>query len=222
MMHWVLAAIFIGVLLIALGIAIERDRRFRQFSWPQYALFATAWLIVRVWWRASLPRDIPLRRGEGAVIVCNHRSSVDPFFFQVCIPWVTHWMVAKEYCEHPTFAWFLRLCEVIPTNRGGIDTASTKTAIRWASSGGVVGMLPEGRIGQVWTPFFMPARVKLHWGKPMDLSDKYDRATEDGVAQEITLQALREIAKLAGRDDFEPKLAGRRWKTDSVETPTTE
>jgi 1-acyl-sn-glycerol-3-phosphate acyltransferase len=66
-------------------------------------------------------------------------------------------MVAREYCEHPAFRGFLKVCEVIPVGRGGIDTAATKAAIRLAASGEIVGMLPEGRIN-MGEEFMLPAR----------------------------------------------------------------
>ncbi len=55
-------------------------------------------------------------------------------------------MVAKEYYEFPPFRALLRLCEVIPIRRGGLDTAATKAAIRAVEQGGLVGIFPEGRI----------------------------------------------------------------------------
>jgi 1-acyl-sn-glycerol-3-phosphate acyltransferase len=57
-------------------------------------------------------------------------------------------MVAREYVEHPALRWFLTTCEVIPVNRGGIDTAATKIALRYVGNCGVVGMFPEGRINK--------------------------------------------------------------------------
>ncbi|MHB8968861.1 MAG: lysophospholipid acyltransferase family protein, partial [Pirellulaceae bacterium] len=58
---------------------------------------------------------------------------------------------------HPVFGFFLRIAEAIPVNRGGIDTASTKAAIRIVSAGGMVGMLPEGRINTT-EEFMCPVR----------------------------------------------------------------
>ena len=42
--------------------------------------------------------------------------------------------------------WFFRLFEQIPAGRGGVDSAAIKQAIRLASQGNLVGMLPEGQI----------------------------------------------------------------------------
>jgi 1-acyl-sn-glycerol-3-phosphate acyltransferase len=66
-------------------------------------------------------------------------------------------MVAKEYVIHPAFRWFLTTCEVIPVNRGGIDTAATKLALRYVKQGGVIGMFPEGRINTT-DKLFLPIR----------------------------------------------------------------
>jgi len=103
-------------------------------------------LLTTFLWRTNAPRDVPLPPGRGGVIVCNHRSSVDPFFIQRSTQRPIHWMVAREYVEHPALRWFLNTCEVIPVNRGGIDTAATKLALRYVKNGGVIGMFPEGRI----------------------------------------------------------------------------
>jgi 1-acyl-sn-glycerol-3-phosphate acyltransferase len=58
----------------------------------------------------------------------------------------------------------------------------------------------------------MRARVRVKIGQPMDISEFYGREREQGVAEELTRRFLRAIAQLAGVDDFEPELAGRRWK----------
>jgi 1-acyl-sn-glycerol-3-phosphate acyltransferase len=68
--------------------------------------------------------------------------------------------------------------------------------------------------GHVLRPFITRARVKVRIGKPLDLSEYYAREDEDGVLAEMTLRFMREIARLAGVENFEPKIAGRRWKLD--------
>jgi len=214
----------------------------------QTLCYVAALILVRVLWRTRPPRRFPLGPGKGGVVVCNHRSSIDPFFIQVFAGRRVHWMVAREYCEHPAFRWLLKTCEVIPVNRGGVDTASMKAAIRLAAQGELVGMLPEGRIntseqfmlpvrpgavlvalkarvpilpcyiqgapfhGAVWSPLFMPARAQLFFGQPVDLSAYYGREDEEGLVGQLMLRVAGDIARLAGRDDFRPRLAGRRWK----------
>jgi hypothetical protein len=68
----------------------------------------------------------------------------------------------------------------------------------------------------------MPAKVRVKIGQPIDLSAYYGREREEGVTGEITKRLLLEIARLAGHPEFEPQVAGRRWKPgteiDAVES----
>jgi 1-acyl-sn-glycerol-3-phosphate acyltransferase len=247
------AALFLLALVLApliwLVVALARSR----LNPLQFVLWGLSYLLCKFLWRARWQNKLPLRDDQGAVIVCNHRSSVDPFFVQMATGRKVHWMVAREFCEHPAFGWFLRACEVIPTNRGGIDTAATKGAIRIVSQGGLMGMLPEGRINMTeeillparpgaalvalrakvlvvpcyiggapyrrtaWSPFFMPARVKIKFGEPIDLSEFHDREGEAGVPAEAMLRILKALATLGGQPDFQPQLAGRNWKPSQEE-----
>lgn len=214
----------------------------------QAVLYTVNLLLTRLLWRAHVPKSLPIPLGQGAVMVANHRSSVDPFFVQLAAKRVVHWMVAKEYVQHVILGWFLRTVEVIPTNRWGMDTAATRKTIRLASQGNVVGVFPEGRINMTnnlllparpgaalialrarvplvpcyiegapfdcypLSPFFMTARVRVVFGEPIDLSDFHDRERDSQVLREITRNAMKQIAVLAGHSDFEPALAGRDWK----------
>lgn len=245
------ALVFFAVLAgIAVGVAVSLVVR-GPFRPVQNVLWRLAFLLVRLWWRAELPRQLPLPEDRGAVLICNHRSSVDPFFIQVLSRRVIHWMVAREFCEHFLFRGFLTACEVIPVNRGGVDTRATKLSIRKVQAGGVIGMFPEGRInmsdqfllpgrpGAVlialragapilpcyiegspydrypWSPLFLPARVRVTFGEPIDLrelgADEHSAGDPQAVRR-LMLHCLRAIAKLAGEEEFEPQIAGRRWK----------
>ncbi len=121
-------------------------RLFSRFGPLQALLWCGAYVLVKWQWRAKLPRSLPIPDDQGCVIVCNHRSSVDPFFLQTVSHRKIYWMVAREYVEHPLFGLFLRACEVISVGRSGVDTAATKAALRHTAAGGLVGMFPEGRL----------------------------------------------------------------------------
>lgn len=242
-----LPSVFLAAVCLAPLAAWLVDMARSHYTPLQYLCWCLARLLTRLLWRAQTVGKFP-RIAGGAIIVINHRSSVDPFFVQTSLDRKAHWMVAKEYVEHPALGWFLRgVCECIPANRHGIDTASTKAAIRFASQGELVGMLPEGRInrteelllparpgaalvalkagvplvpcyvegspfgGSVLSPFFMTAHTRIYFGQPIETSEYAARADEDGVAAELMLLALRAIADLAGRPDFQPQLAGRKW-----------
>ena len=207
-------------------------------------------LLTRLQWSAAAVKSLPVEKDRGAVIISNHSSSIDPFFVQMTTRRLIHWMVAREYCEHIAFGWFLRAVEAIPVNRGGVDTASTKSAIRYAERGGLVGMFPEGRInltddlltagrpgamlvawragvplvpcylqgvpyrGTTVSPFFMRAKVRVFFGAPIDLSEFQGQANDRELVGQLMLRCARAIAQLAGEPEFQPILAGRKWKPE--------
>jgi 1-acyl-sn-glycerol-3-phosphate acyltransferase len=102
--------------------------------------------MTRVVWRTTISGRLPIADDRGAVIVSNHKSGIDPAFIALTTRRPVHWAVAREYCRHPLLGWFFSTLACIPVNRAGIDTAATKAAIRYAQSGDLVGMFPEGRI----------------------------------------------------------------------------
>ena len=127
---------------------------------PVYALARVLWRVEIEWQgelakvsksdsRTSLLSD---RMLGGALLIANHRCSLDPFFVQLISGRRVHWMVAGEYFKHFLFGPVLRSYQAIPTNRGGVDTASTKRAIALARTGRFVGMFPEGRINRSEKP----------------------------------------------------------------------
>ena len=241
---------FLAVLVLSLTILIIGFGwvvRSTQYNASQTFFWLVAKLLTRFLWRTRLENPFPIQGPGNAVIICNHRTSIDPFFVQVASRRVIHWMVAREYCDHPVLGFFLRIAEVIPVNRGGIDTAATKSAIRLVSEGGMVGMLPEGRINDT-DQFMRPVRpgavlvaLKGHapiipcyievlhmagvWGvrfgcgrasacgsEHRSICHPTTGEKDDELVRELLVQCVKAIAALAGRPDFEPRVAGRDWR----------
>jgi len=56
--------------------------------------------------------------------------------------------------------------------------------------------------GTAWGCLFMPAKVRLVVGQPIDLSEYYGREEDREVLKVLTLRFLKEIATLAGQPEF--------------------
>lgn len=65
--------------------------------------------------------------------------------------------------------------------------------------------------------FLMFARTRVVVGEPIDISEFYERADDREVQQELTKRFLIAIAQLAGVENFEPQIAGRKWKPEDGE-----
>jgi 1-acyl-sn-glycerol-3-phosphate acyltransferase len=243
----VLGAVFAGIV-VWLTVLVRRL--------PYTTAQSTTWLgiyaLARLLWRPRICGRLPVRRDQGAVLVSNHRGPVDPVFLQMTLGRIVHWMVAREYYELGSLRWLFRLAEMFPANRGGIDTAATRRAIRYCREGELVGMFPEGRINTTaelllpgragaakvalaarvpvvpyyvsgtpyiepfWKCLLTPAHARVKVGRPIDLSAYYGRENDREVLIVLTQRFLAEIAKLAGNDDYEPQVAGRRRSTIGV------
>ncbi len=246
-----IALLMLLALVVALACWIVVAWRKSPYTFFQFCLYLVNTFFTRVLWRTTVSGPMPIADSQGAVIVCNHRSGIDPLLIQLTTRRIVHWMVAREYFEMFGISIVFKTLESIPVNRGGVDTAATKTAIRIAQNGGLVGLFPEGRVnvtdelllpgrpgaalialkarvpvipyyvqdppydGTALGSFFMTARARVIVGKPIDLSEYYGRESEKAVLEELTKKFLIEIAKLAGANDFQPKLAGRHWKPGS-------
>jgi 1-acyl-sn-glycerol-3-phosphate acyltransferase len=249
----IIAVLVLAALAVALVVWALRAWRRTRFTLFQACLWLFDLFMARVLWRAEISGPLPVDADEGAVIVCNHTSGIDPMAIQLCTDRVVHWMVAREYYEMPIAKYAFRAVNCIPVNRGGIDTAATKMAIRLAQEGGLVGLFPEGRVnvtddlllpgrpgaalialkagvkvipcfvkglpynGWALGSFFMRGNARVVVGQPIDLSKYAGRDGDRTVLEDLTKVFLIEIARLAGVDDFEPKLAGRFWKKGAAE-----
>ncbi|MGH8164978.1 MAG: lysophospholipid acyltransferase family protein [Rhodanobacteraceae bacterium] len=153
-----LAACLLGLMGLGLAVWLTAVRRGMGVTRSQFPIYLFNEIITRVRWRARVEGRIDLPRQQGAVIVCNHICPVDPAFIALACDRPVHWMVAREYCTLPVVGFGLRVLQVIPTGRGGIDTAATKLAMRYAQQGDLVGMFPEGRINDRQR-FMLPGRA---------------------------------------------------------------
>jgi 1-acyl-sn-glycerol-3-phosphate acyltransferase len=88
----------------------------------------------------------PIPEAGGAIIACNHTSSLDPVPLQAACPRMITWMMAREYANLPGLRWFLRAIEPILVERSGRDMAATRAALRALKDGKILGLFPEGRI----------------------------------------------------------------------------
>ena len=208
-----------------------------HLNFAQVLLWMPAAMITLFQWNTRLHGRLN-DLSTGAILISNHRSSVDGFFVQMACDKPVGCLVAREYIEIPVLRLLFRFLGMIPVGRQGVDTQATKRAIREAASGRLVLMFPEGRLnttsdlmqscrpgavmvairaGVPIVPFYLQditftrARVQLYVGEPIDVVKLSQGKTDKQTLGEILQICLQEIAKLAGEVDWEPQVAGRNW-----------
>ncbi|HET6323200.1 MAG TPA: lysophospholipid acyltransferase family protein [Planctomycetaceae bacterium] len=118
------------------------------------------WVVERLYvpfmfhWRAN--RRCPFPGEEGALILANHRSPVDPLLIWMnnhlgerprrCR--VTGFLMAREYYDIPGLTWVGRAMQCIPVCREGKDMRPAREALERLKRGDLIGVFPEGGINE--------------------------------------------------------------------------
>ena len=125
-----------------------------DYSYWERVLYGPFYTLARLLWRVRIHqgKKVVDYTSGGAVVIANHRCSLDPFFVQLAAGRRVHWMVAAEYFKHPLFGAVLKILQAIPTNRSGSDGAATRMAVKLAGEGRLIGMFPEGRLNKTCQP----------------------------------------------------------------------
>jgi len=84
--------------------------------------------------------------GQGAIIVGNHRSYLDPVLVMAAFrPRPIRFMAKAEFfAVHPIVARATAYLGAFPVNRGSADMVTIKRAVRMLKRGEVIGIYPEG------------------------------------------------------------------------------
>ncbi|MBI3465612.1 MAG: hypothetical protein HY000_21545, partial [Planctomycetes bacterium] len=76
----VLAAVLLAAIPLGLALWTVRFHRSLRLTWPQIPLRWLNLVMVRIVWRTSISGPLPIGPNQGAIIVCNHISPVDPAY----------------------------------------------------------------------------------------------------------------------------------------------
>ena len=92
--------------------------------------------------RISGKENIP---AEGKIIICsNHKKLIDPALVAACTKRHIAFMSKQELYSNPVIRFFMKQFGTIPVNRDGNDLQSIKQSLQVLSSGGALGIFPQG------------------------------------------------------------------------------
>lgn len=126
-----------------------------RHGWQAWLLFVVTRLYcgLAFRWRANRPCPFP-DQGPG-IVMANHRSPVDPMLIlmnnHLRTPRgrfrVIGFLMAHEYYATRGIAWINQAMQSIPVTRDGRDLKGSRLALKRLEQGHLVGMFPEGGIG---------------------------------------------------------------------------
>ncbi len=143
------------------GILVDEDR-LSLFLWNINRLYC------KVRHRFSWEAGDPLPAKGPAILVCNHRSSVDPFILAATTRRVISYLVAQEYCRIPGFRWFLDWMRCVPVRRDRKDVGAVRKSLAELRNGRLLCVFPEGGISRGFdNPHLGIGYLSLRSGSPL-------------------------------------------------------
>lgn len=121
------------------GVLVDEDR-FSLLLWKANRLYCRA--RHRFVWEG--PDPIP--PSGPAILVSNHRSSVDPFILAATTRRVISYLVAQEYCRIPGVRWFFDWMRCVPVRRDRKDVGAVRRSLAELGNGRLLCIFPEGGI----------------------------------------------------------------------------
>ena len=149
----------------------HRRARERGVSAPLRALAKVLLApLLRGWFglRSSGREHVP--ETGAAIIACNHKSFLDPFFIGIALPRHVRFMAKQELFAGP-LGWLISRLGAFPVRRGESDAEAIATAQAILEQGAVLVMFPEGtRVderGALGSPHHGAGRLALQTGAPL-------------------------------------------------------
>ncbi len=121
------------------GIRVDEDR-LSLLLWKANRLYCKT--RHRFVWEG--PDPIPM--SGPAILVSNHRSSVDPFILAATTRRVISYLVAQEYCRIPGIRWFFDWMRCVPVRRDRKDVGAVRRSLAELGGGRLLCIFPEGGI----------------------------------------------------------------------------
>lgn len=187
------------------------------YSFARALLIPIFWLFYnyRVIGRENIPE-------EGAYIVCaNHVTAIDPIFVGLSLPKKMYFMAKVELFKNFFSRALMNGLGAFPIKRGEADIKSIKTSLKLLSAGKVLGLFPEGTRNKTSEVVAEPGiamlavkskvpvlpvaiissykffkRTKVVIGKPIELTEYYDRKLLNEDYLKISLDIMNVINEL--------------------------
>ena len=158
----------------------------------------------------------------GAIVCANHISNFDPIVVAICIKRNVHFMAKAELFKNKFVSYILIKLNAFPIKRGSADITAIKNSFKLIKNGEILGIFPEGtrskngKLGpaepgtatiaiktkapiipiKITGSYKAFKSVKVVIGKPIELTDYYDRKLTSDEINKASQQIMAEIDKL--------------------------
>lgn len=107
-------------------------------------MFIIAWLPITLFYPTKVFGKKNLVKKQGAVVVCNHLSNLDPILLNIKLVKKIRFLGKAELFKSKIGAWFYKGLGAIPVNRGTADINAIKQGLKVLKENKILGVFPEG------------------------------------------------------------------------------
>lgn len=124
---------------------------------------------IRGLFRISVEGEERFPAAGPILVVGNHFHWSEPGLLAMVSPWHFEFLGSRDAVVHKGYGWWLRLYDVIPVEKGGMNVEALKRALDCLLKGKVVGVFPEGRthIGHLGEPWPGAGYLAVKSGVPV-------------------------------------------------------
>lgn len=107
-------------------------------------MFALIWLPLTIFYPTRVIGKKNYPKKQGAVIVCNHLSNLDPILLNIKLVKKIRFLAKAELFKNKFSAWFFTHIGAFPVERGKADIKAIKHGLKVLKENHELGVFPEG------------------------------------------------------------------------------
>ena len=148
-------------------------------GWLWFTLQVITQNFFCVWLRYRSMGHEPLEKEQGALILANHQSFLDPLLVGLPLHRPISFLARDSLFRVPVIGWILKNTHVMPINQEATSTVSLRQTIRKLQHGFLVGIFPEGtrsytgELGEIKPGFTAIIRRAKHPVYPVGIAGAY-------------------------------------------------
>ncbi|MEG1621506.1 MAG: lysophospholipid acyltransferase family protein [Oscillospiraceae bacterium] len=118
-------------------------------------------LAFRIWYSIEYKGLENIPNGGGYIIICNHRSNLDPIILAGKVKKPICYMGKAELFKNPILSFIFRHVNAFPVDRGSGDNSAIETSAKIIADRKILGMFPEGTRSRDGAPLRPKSGVAL-------------------------------------------------------------
>ncbi len=113
-----------------------------------HIIWISAYVIFKIFFALTISGKEKIPRKQGAVLVSNHLSYLDPIVLGLTTPRKINYMAKEELFKNFLFRWVITKLGAFPVKRGRVDRLAYQKVLDLVKRDEIIALFPEGTRGR--------------------------------------------------------------------------